>query len=71
VDDLCDGGATFIGAAKCLRDAGAKFVGLVVPHGIFSRGVSHVLDNGIDHIHTSNSFKDWTAQKNFTVTTLL
>lgn len=71
VDDLCDGGATFIGAAQCLREAGAKYVGLVVAHGIFSKGVQYVLDNGIDHIHVSNSFKDWPAQKGLTVTTLL
>jgi len=71
VDDLCDGGATFIGAAKCLREAGAKFVGLVVAHGIFSKGIQHLFDNGIDHIHTSNSFRDWTPQPKFSVTTLL
>ena len=71
VDDLCDGGATFIGAAKCLREAGAKFVGLVVAHGIFSKGIQHLFDNGIDHIHTSNSFRDWTPRPKFSVTTLL
>ena len=71
VDDLCDGGATFIGAAKCLREAGAKFVGLVVAHGIFSKGLDVLFDNGIDHIHTSNSFKDWKAAPKFTVTQLL
>lgn len=39
VDDICDGGRTFIGAAKALRDAG--FTGklsLYVTHGIFSAG---------------------------------
>lgn len=71
VDDLCDGGATFIGAAKCLREAGAKFVGLVVAHGVFSKGVSHLLDNGIDHIHTSNSYRDWKGFPGLTVTTYL
>ena len=71
VDDLCDGGATFIGAAKCLREAGAKFVGLVVAHGIFSKGLDVLFDNGIDHIHTSNSFKDWKAAPKPTVTQLL
>lgn len=56
VDDLCDGGATFIGAAEALLDAGAKRVGLFVTHGIFSRGVDRLIDNGIDHIWTTNSF---------------
>ena len=56
VDDLCDGGGTFMGLAKELRAKGAKFIGLVVYHGIFSKGQS--LD-GIDFIYTSNSFRQF------------
>jgi len=38
VDDICDGGATFIPLAKALKEAGAKEVWLSVTHGIFSKG---------------------------------
>lgn len=55
LDDICDGGRTFIEAAKHLREAGAKRVELYVTHGIFSKGVENLLDNGIDHIYTTNS----------------
>jgi ribose-phosphate pyrophosphokinase len=56
VDDICDGGATFIECAKLLRrtDPNAT-IGLAVTHGIFSKGRDHLLDNGIDQIFTTNS----------------
>lgn len=56
VDDLCDGGATFISAANALYDRGATHVGLFVTHGLFSRGVQNLTDNGIDRIWTTDSF---------------
>lgn len=55
LDDICDGGRTFVEAAKHLREAGAKRVELYVTHGIFSKGVENLLDNGIDHIYTTNT----------------
>lgn len=55
LDDLCDGGATFTAAAECLRAAGAKWVGLSVLHGIFSKPLPLP---GIDHIYTTNSFRE-------------
>lgn len=55
LDDICDGGRTFIEAAKHLREAGAKRVELYITHGIFSKDVENLLDNGIDHIYTTNS----------------
>lgn len=57
VDDICDGGATFIALAKALKFIDAKRVGLFVTHGIFSKGKQHLLDNGIDDIFVVN---DWT-----------
>ena len=39
VDDICDGGGTFNGIAKILKDGGATEVILCVTHGIFSKGV--------------------------------
>lgn len=55
VDDICDSGGTFIGLAQNLREGGAKSVHLVVSHGIFSKGVSHLLNNGIESIYTTDS----------------
>lgn len=55
VDDICDGGRTFIELAKVLREKGAKSVMLYVTHGIFSQGLD-VLKSHIDRIYTTNSF---------------
>ncbi|TDN52635.1 MULTISPECIES: ribose-phosphate diphosphokinase [Buttiauxella] len=54
-DDLCDAGGTFIGSAEVLRKAGARSVGLYVTHGLFSKGVAHLLNQGIDKIYTTTS----------------
>jgi ribose-phosphate pyrophosphokinase len=56
VDDICDGGGTFVGLAKELRKAGAKKVYLFVTHGIFSKGVATLGDGGIDGVFTTNSY---------------
>jgi len=53
VDDLCDGGATFKGCGEILKERGAEFVGLVVAHGIFSKGLPI---RNVDYVFTSNSF---------------
>lgn len=55
VDDICDGGRTFIELAKVLRERGAKSVMLYITHGIFSQGLD-VLKPHIDRIYTTNSF---------------
>lgn len=57
VDDLCDGGRTFIEAAKALQKAGAERVDLAVTHGIFSAGLSNLLDNGITKLYCTDSYK--------------
>ena len=54
IDDICDGGGTFIGTAKMLKEKGAKKVVLIVTHGIFSKG-SHL--DFIDEIYTTDSYK--------------
>jgi ribose-phosphate pyrophosphokinase len=38
IDDICDGGRTFIELAKVLKAHGAASVSLYVTHGIFSKG---------------------------------
>ncbi len=66
VDDICDGGRTFIELAKVLRERGAAKVYLYVTHGIFSKGVRE-LQEYIDHVYTTNSFPnvatDWLTVK--------
>jgi len=52
VDDLCDGGRTFIEVAKKLYEAGATEVHLYVSHGIFSKGLQVLRDVGIKRIFT-------------------
>lgn len=52
VDDICDGGMTFILLAHALKGAGANEIGLYVSHGIFSKGVQVLRDAGITRIFT-------------------
>ena len=66
IDDICDGGGTFVGLAKVLRAAGAKSVDLFVTHGIFSKG--RVLE-GIDEIYSTDSFQGKVWPKDGTRTT--
>lgn len=53
VDDICDGGRTFVGLSKELKKVGASKVYLFVTHGIFSKGLPL---EGIDHIYTTDSY---------------
>ena len=56
VDDICDGGATFISVAKMLHHQEKNLlVDLFVTHGIFSKGREHLLTNGINAVYTTNS----------------
>ncbi len=58
VDDICDGGRTFIEIAKAIKGSRptAKIY-LVITHGIFSAGFSDLGDY-FDGIYTTNSIKD-------------
>ncbi len=58
VDDICDGGRTFIELAKAIKAQrpDAK-VYLVVTHGIFSAGYDQ-LEEYFEQIYTTNSYKD-------------
>ncbi len=56
VDDICDGGMTFIKLAEKLKEKGAASITLYVTHGIFSKGIDILLDSGIDCVYTTNSF---------------
>lgn len=54
VDDICDGGRTFIELAKVLRAEGVASITLFVTHGIFSKGVA-VFQDIIDTVICTNS----------------
>lgn len=56
MDDICDGGRTFIELAKVLYAKGAKDVTLYVTHGVFSYGKQVLHDVGIKVL----SKYDWT-----------
>lgn len=56
VDDICDGGATFIALSDVIRPYEPKKLGLYVSHGIFSNGYDKILEK-YDNIFTTNSYK--------------
>jgi ribose-phosphate pyrophosphokinase len=55
VDDICDGGGTFLGLAAELKKKNAGKLFLAVSHGIFSRGLDE-LKQSFDKIFTTDSF---------------
>ena len=57
VDDICDGGGTFIGLAEELKKKNAGKLYLAVSHGIFNKGVE-VLNQHFEKVFTTDSFKD-------------
>ncbi|BCV64993.1 ribose-phosphate pyrophosphokinase [Shewanella carassii] len=56
LDDICDGGRTFIELARLLKQKGAARVGLYVTHGLFSRGIEP-LEGLIDAVFTTDSLR--------------
>lgn len=63
VDDLCDGGGTFCGLAKAIREINndAK-IDIVVNHMVNPKGIEN-LSKTFDHVYFSNSYKDWKDPK--------
>jgi ribose-phosphate pyrophosphokinase len=53
VDDICDGGRTFIELAKVLRQFDPSRIDLYVTHGIFSKGFE-VFEDLIDNFYVAN-----------------
>lgn len=68
IDDICDGGRTFIEVAKAIRERRPALmcpndkIFLVVTHGIFSNGL-YELSKWVDGIYTTNSVKDIKADE--------
>lgn len=66
IDDICDGGMTFIKVAEALKPFKPRQIDLAVSHGLFSKGEQVLKDAGISYIYTTNSllrnpdgFKVW------------
>lgn len=57
VDDICDGGATFIEAAELLKHKGADKLYLYITHGIFSKGLDELLEH-FEHIYCHHVLHD-------------
>jgi len=56
VDDICDGGRTFLGLAKALKAKNAGKLYLAISHGIFSKGITE-LAKEFEIIFTTDSFQ--------------
>lgn len=63
VDDICDGGRTFIEIAAALNEYKPEKLSLYVTHGIFSKGTDCLFKAGYDQLFTTNSFDmaSWNA----------
>lgn len=59
IDDICDGGATFINIAKEIKQnlPVESKIFLIVTHGIFSKGLLE-LNEYFEKVYTTNSYKD-------------
>ena len=67
IDDICDGGATFINIAKEIKMQYKLFnpkpkIYLIVTHSIFSKGTDELLKY-FDGIYTTNSYKENNVEK--------
>lgn len=58
VDDICDGGGTFVGLAEELKKKNAGKLYLAVSHGIFNKGFD-VFQKDFEKIFTTNSFREF------------
>ena len=58
LDDLCDGGGTFVGLAPKLRKLEPKSLSLLVTHAIQLEGIRKVAE-AYDHVYITNSYKAW------------
>lgn len=62
VDDICDGGGTFLGLAKELKAKNAGKLYLAVSHGIFNKGFEQ-LAQYFEKIYTTDSFSSLAPNK--------
>jgi len=67
VDDICDGGRTFIELAKVIRKDYSKDskIVLIITHGIFSKGFETVFEH-VDEVYTTNSVNEFSSHNKLT-----
>lgn len=58
VDDLCDGGGTFIGVSKLLRELNPEKLILSVTHAVQKKGIENVSKH-YDEVNITNSYTNW------------
>ena len=62
IDDLCDGGGTFVGLAPKIREFNPKSLSLAVTHAVQLDGIKRVA--GVyDKVYITNSYKEWQNEK--------
>ena len=61
IDDLCDGGGTFVGLAPKLRELRPKSLSLAVTHAIQKQGIEKVAAV-YDKVYITDTYKDWTKE---------
>lgn len=63
IDDLCDGGGTFIGLASAIKKVCPNVkIDIVVNHMVNPKGIENLSKN-FNHVWFSNSYKDWNGLK--------
>lgn len=62
IDDLCDGGGTFVGLAPKVRELEPKSLSLAVTHAIQLNGIKRVADV-YDNVYITNTYKEWQNEK--------
>lgn len=70
VDDICDGGGTFMGLAGEIKKCDAT-ADLYVTHGIFAKGAEHKLLKHYNDIYTTDSLPRFDATKRVHVINIL
>ena len=58
IDDLCDGGGTFVGLAPKVRELEPKSLSLAVTHAVQLDGIKRVAEV-YDKVYITNTYKDW------------
>lgn len=61
IDDLCDGGGTFVGLAPKLIELQPKSLSLLVAHAIQKQGIEKVAAV-YDKVYITDTYKDWTKE---------
>lgn len=63
LDDLCDGGGTFVGLAVAIRETHPDIpINIAVCHMVNPKGIENLSKN-FNHVFFTNSYKDWNTLK--------